>query len=143
MPFRYQIIFVLSLLPLGCGNDDSGPEKYEIEGFVTLDEQPVPQAALKFIPDAASGNAGPAAFANVKDGTFKIDAERGLVAGQSEVEISIPVDGSATKVRTVTRTVTISANGTNLLAMDIQSDDLKDSKGGEGGEGEDGSEEED
>lgn len=147
MPFKLQLTFALFIFSLGCSDDATGPQKYAVDGFLMMDEKPVGRASLSFIPDAASGNAGPAAFASVKGGEFAMTAKRGLVAGKSKVEITVYADdapaGSEAALGTISQFVTITADGENLLSLDVQSGDLKAGGSGEDGEGEDESEEDD
>lgn len=138
MTLRSALIVTLSIFIGGCSDESAGPQKYEVEGFLLLDEKPVVQASLRFIPDASSGNAGPAAFANVKNGAFQIPADQGLVAGASKVEITIAASDSSGPGGTTSQTVTIKDSGINVLALDVKSDDLQAAGIGEDGEGEDG-----
>lgn len=80
-------VFVCAL-SAGCGGDD-GPPRSDISGTVTFKGQPVPVGKIFFEPDTAKGNAGPQAFADIKDGEYSTaETGKGMVGGPHLVRIS-------------------------------------------------------
>lgn len=75
---------VIALL-LGCGT--SGPTAYEISGQVTHNGQAVPAGYIRFVPDTAQGNDGPAARATIKDGFYQTPTGKGIVGGPYTVTV--------------------------------------------------------
>jgi hypothetical protein len=75
---RLAVVTVASLLPFGCS---TGTRTYKVSGTVTLDDQPLPEGEILFIP--ADGKLGPEP-GKIKDGRFESKAK----AGKNRVEIS-------------------------------------------------------
>lgn len=53
----------------GC-RKATGPERFNVEGTVTFDGQPVPTGLLVLEPDVSKGNGGPVSVLEIKDGRF-------------------------------------------------------------------------
>ncbi len=125
-------LLLLLTLSAGCSSDSDEPERFSVEGVVQMDGQMVTQASIRFIPDADAGNAGPAAFGNVKDGLFHLAAEQGLVAGKSDVEITIESgsdSSTGSPPRTITQSIDVEPSGTNLFSFNLESREIKPQAG--------------
>jgi len=83
-------VFVLCcLIFTGCGGQsDDGPTRYQLEGTVTYDGKPVPKGEISFRPDSEAGNKGPGGFANIEEGKFHVDADKGVMGGPYIFRIS-------------------------------------------------------
>ncbi|BBO30802.1 hypothetical protein [Lacipirellula parvula] len=64
----------------GCG----GPTKHGVQGIVTLDGQPLSEARILFVP-TAEGQKKTGCL--VKDGTYRLLADVGLLPGRYQVQI--------------------------------------------------------
>lgn len=140
-PVLAVLILLLSGAVVGCSGDDEVP-KYGIEGMVSLDEQPAVKASLRFTPDTASGTVGPQAFAFAKNGSFRLYAEQGLVAGVFNVYVEL-VDESDNVIGAASKTVTVEPNADNSFSITLTSADLAAEKARKGQDGDEGSEDED
>src|SRR4051812_41319698 len=69
----------------GCGSKNSD---YQLSGKVTFQGKPVPAGSIRFEPDAAAGNSGSGAHADVKAGEYKTRPEQGLRGGAYKITIS-------------------------------------------------------
>jgi hypothetical protein len=67
----------------GCGQ--SGPARFAVSGTVTADGIPVSFGTIAFVPETEG--AGPMTGGEIKDGTYRIKAPQGPVAGPHKVEI--------------------------------------------------------
>lgn len=88
---RLQIVVLTCLLipMMGCGGgSEDGPARYEAHGSVTFNGQPVPYGEIVFEPDSTKGNEGPAARAEIQNGTYTTSSSQGVVAGPQRVRIS-------------------------------------------------------
>lgn len=74
------------MLLAGCG--PSGPPRYQVSGSINYNGRPVPAGHVIFEPDAAQGNAGPAAYAKIQNGRYKTAADSGVVGGPMVVRIN-------------------------------------------------------
>lgn len=92
---QYQRIsktFLLAVLLAGCGvSDDDAPIRAAVEGTVTLDNQPLQEGIIRFVP--TSGTTGPKTSVVVTDGRFSVDAENGPIVGIHRIEIESTDDG--------------------------------------------------
>lgn len=61
---------------------------YGVSGAVTYRGQPVPSGQIRFMPDRSKGNQGPQGFAEIRNGRYEVDPERGAVPGPVLVVIS-------------------------------------------------------
>jgi len=64
----------------GCGSG-SGPARFDLSGTVTYDGKPVPAGYIVFNPDAAAGNSGPGAQADIRDGKYQTLPGQGTIGG--------------------------------------------------------------
>jgi hypothetical protein len=71
------------MMATGC---NSGTQRQAVEGWVTLDGQPLKSGNIKFQPEG--GTHGPNAGATIEAGKFHIDTTRGTFAGEFRVEIT-------------------------------------------------------
>lgn len=73
--FVFPLVVVAAV---GCGGDGV----YRVSGTVKFKDQPVPAGKVYILPDGSKGNAGPAGFADIKNGSFDTaSGGRGAVAG--------------------------------------------------------------
>ena len=96
-----QVWLALTLgmcLALGCSGADPGPELAEVTGTVTLDNQPLPNARVVFLPED-----GPASAAITNDaGEYELMGKSGVkggVPGKNRVEISTDLDGTRDRAK--------------------------------------------
>lgn len=75
----------------GCGYSGNDLPRASVRGIVMLDEEPLAQGVIRFIPQR--DNKGPKSFATIRNGMFKIDEENGPVVGESRIEIESTDDG--------------------------------------------------
>lgn len=80
------IILASLLLLVGCGGS-SGPERYEVNGTVSIDDEPLQAANIQFMPRTDDIANAPTAVGYVKDGSFRIVSAVGPIAGPQDVEI--------------------------------------------------------
>lgn len=85
---RFFVCCVVLNFLTGCSSDSDGPARYELKGQVTYNGQPVPFGELIFSPDAAAGNSGPGAVAQIVEGKYQIAREQGVVGGPYVVTVS-------------------------------------------------------
>jgi hypothetical protein len=78
------MLFWTAMLALltGCGQSD----RQALRGTVTLDNEPLQQGVIRFIP--APGTGGPSAGGEIHDGAFSIDSDKGVFDGSFRVEIT-------------------------------------------------------
>jgi hypothetical protein len=77
------LIFGVGLTLGGCSQ--SGPQRAEVYGTVTLNGQPVKEGSINFFP--TKGNTGPEAGGAILDGQFHIPRAKGPVVGMNRVEL--------------------------------------------------------
>lgn len=75
------LIAVVAVVALGCS--DSAGGRRSITGSVSFDGEPLEGGWIYFRPIAD----GPSAAAEIQNGTFNIDAAKGLIAGEYIVSI--------------------------------------------------------
>lgn len=75
------LLLAVAAMPTGCG--PGGPQRFQLEGNVTFDGQPVPSGAIRFEPDSTKGNTGPVGYAAIKDGRYTTasDGSKGSLKG--------------------------------------------------------------
>lgn len=87
-----QLFWILACVPTlwlsGCGLSESVATRYDATGTVTYQGKPVPYGEIVFEPDSSKGNSGPASRAEIKDGAYATEKEKGVVAGATRVRIS-------------------------------------------------------
>jgi hypothetical protein len=81
---RREMVLWTALLILLAGCGRSG--RHGLEGTVTLDGQPLPLGAIRFVPQPGTG--GPSAGGEIRDGAFAIDSDKGVFGGSFRVEIT-------------------------------------------------------
>lgn len=84
--FPVKGLFII-LLCVGCSGEGSGVDRYEIQGNVTFNNEPVPAGQIIFEPDTKNGGQGPAAIAEIKNGQYQIPENKGIVGGPHVVRI--------------------------------------------------------
>lgn len=57
-------------VPSGGCRKAAGPERFDVQGTVTFDGQPVPTGLLVLEPDASKGNGGPVSVLEISNGRF-------------------------------------------------------------------------
>lgn len=132
-----RVVTLASLLLLvGCGGS-SGPERYEVNGTVSIDDEPLPAANIQFIPQTDDIANAPTAVGYVKDGSFRIVSTVGPIAGIQDVEIllskpsGVETNDEGEEVETevlsgVIRTeVTVEANGENEFELKFSSSEIE------------------
>ena len=86
---------LLACLPLlvGCG---SGSGRVGVQGSVSYKDAPLKQGTISFEPMGETRAANPnySAGSLIKDGTYNIEAEKGLLPGQYSVKISSTSGGA-------------------------------------------------
>lgn len=80
---RQAGVVLLLVLAVGCGHH--GPEREGVHGQVWLDDLPIETGSIAFVPMGAT--AGPSAGAEIVDGSYEVDADRGLFVGRYKVQI--------------------------------------------------------
>jgi hypothetical protein len=86
-------MLILAVACSGCG--ESGPEIASVEGKVTLDGQPLPDAAVVFIPE----NGRPAGARTDEQGNYVLnftEGREGAIPGKNRVQISTARDPGET-----------------------------------------------
>ena len=74
------------LAAIGCSPSKDDLPREPVAGTVTIDGQPLPEAAIQFTPTGETKATG--VVAKVEDGKFSIPREEGLVPGAYMVSIS-------------------------------------------------------
>jgi hypothetical protein len=100
--YDFQMIFAIAIRPLiatggvmatmvlslailaGCGGEKQ-PQRFALEGTVTLDGEPLTEGNIRFLP--APETDGGMVGAKISEGRFVIPAEKGAVPGKYRVEI--------------------------------------------------------
>lgn len=82
-PSKSLTLFAILLATtfLGCG----GSQRQSIEGTVTFNGEKVGQGSIRFLP--AEGTKGPSGGAQIVDGKFSLDQDKGVFTGTFRVEI--------------------------------------------------------
>lgn len=76
---------------IGCGSGGEGPPRAAVEGSVTLDDVPLKEGVVRFVPTGDTG--GPKTTVPISEGQFKIDSASGPVVGEHRIEIESTDDG--------------------------------------------------
>lgn len=92
---------LLLLIPLfilaGCSGND-GPQRFDVSGTVTFEDQPAPGGSIVFTPDKSKGNSGPQGTAKIINGVYNTARQgRGIVGGPHEVLIIVTNGDDATE----------------------------------------------
>ena len=77
----------------GCSRPNG---RHTVSGTVTFDGKPVPEGVVAIEPDAAAGNRGPRAEAEIRNGRFQTAPSKGAIAGPVIIE-AWGADGVETK----------------------------------------------
>ena len=99
-PTLASLVGLLLTLPVlaGCGNAD-GPQRYPIDGSITLHGEPLDQGTIQFTP---TGDAGIGTGAAISNGTYSIPRDKGLPPGQYRVMIfSAKLDAAPSEMEEV------------------------------------------
>lgn len=86
---------LLGVILIGCGGPPPGPPRAVVIGKVTLDDQPIEEGSITFIP--MGGTQGPTSGAEIKNGEYKTQPELGPVYGLHRVEITAYRKGAKSK----------------------------------------------
>lgn len=104
--FFLASVLLTSMLCLGCGSGALPFELVPVKGTVSYKGKPLVKGLVRFIPDTQSADgqvAGKMAFANIKDGSYSIPADRGATVGKNRIEIlSYRATGKTTQVENST-----------------------------------------
>jgi hypothetical protein len=84
----YLLGLILALAPFGCSTRLDDLPREPVAGVVLIDGQPLPEAVIQFAPMGEASATSTAEHAEVKDGSFSIPREHGLVPGKYKVAIS-------------------------------------------------------
>ncbi len=83
------IALTLASVLLGARCGSGGPAQHHVSGQVTFHGEPVPAGVIRFLPDTAQGNQGPAGYAPIEGGRYNTARSgRGTVGGPHAVVIS-------------------------------------------------------
>ena len=74
---------VLIAACFGCEN--KGPRRAAVSGHVTLDDQPVDEGVIQFLP--VEGTVGPETGSVIANGQYDIPQQRGPVVGTCRIEL--------------------------------------------------------
>ena len=77
---------LLAGLAVMVGCSESGPQRAEVSGSVSIDGKPVESGSISFIPD--KGNKGPSAGGPIENGKYRIPRDKGPVVGINQVQLS-------------------------------------------------------
>ena len=112
------------LLVLGClGCGPGGPEIASVEGTVTLDGEPLPNASVVFVPE----NGRPAGATTDSQGHYVLtfsEGREGAMLGKNKVRISTARDPSETpdgeRIPAVPETITMQYNAQTTLEFTVE-----------------------
>lgn len=90
MSFNQLAGFTAILLLTGCGGPPSPFERVAIQGTVTIDNLPLCDASIRFVPNAKT--VGPKITLPIRDGFFQAGTDQGPVPGLHRVEIVLTDD---------------------------------------------------
>lgn len=82
----------------GCSGVDKGPELAEVTGKVTLDDKPLANARVVFIPEDGPASGGITNESGEYELTGK-SGDKGGVPGKNRVEISTDLEGSGDRTK--------------------------------------------
>lgn len=80
------LTLMVALGATGCS--DPAPASYRLQGVVTWKGRPVPNGLIRFEPDSAAGNTGPATVAVISQGRYATPGGRGVIGGRYRVYLS-------------------------------------------------------
>ncbi len=73
----------------GCRGGYDGPQRYDVEGAVTMNGKPAPSGEIAFYPDAEKQNTGPGTLTRIENGHYKTTRGKGASVGPHSVRIII------------------------------------------------------
>ncbi len=82
---------VLAIASIGCEQPSEPFTRVSVEGVVTLDDQPLDQAMIRFIPIGST--AGPKTMFPIREGRFTASAIDGPPVGTHRVKIDLIAEG--------------------------------------------------
>ena len=85
--FCWGIFGLAIALTSGCG-DDGRPQRYEREGRVTFNGQPVAKGEIIISPDHSKGASGPGTTVTFEDGKYRTRKGKGTLSGPHIVIVS-------------------------------------------------------
>jgi hypothetical protein len=83
-------IAALAILGVGCEQPSEPFTRVSVEGSVTLDDQPLDEATIRFIPTGST--AGPMTMFPIREGRFTASASDGPPVGTHRVEINLAAE---------------------------------------------------
>jgi hypothetical protein len=81
---RGVLVLLVVCAATGCGDD--GPRRVAVEGKVMREGSPLANGTVSFVP--AKGTDGPAANADIVEGTYRFSSKDGPAKGRHEVVIT-------------------------------------------------------
>lgn len=93
---QFAVVLSGAMFSLGCGGGaPSGPPRFDVQGAISFDGQPIQAGEITFVPDTSKGNSGPAANAKIENGRYTtVGRSKGVVGGPHRVRV-IGFDGNA------------------------------------------------
>lgn len=84
-------VSLANLQLMGCSRRPDGPVRAKVSGTVNLDEEPLQEGVIRFIPDGETE--GPQTTITITDGIFEAKGETAPIVGQHRIEIQSTDDG--------------------------------------------------
>lgn len=84
--FKYFVLLSMVTAVLGCAEENTGPDRYDVTGIVTFDGAPVAAGHVIFMADASKGNNGPSGTGIIKNGQYSTNG-KGVVGGPYTVQV--------------------------------------------------------
>lgn len=84
MSIRTLFLALIITAP-GCGSSELSYEKGTVKGTVTVNGEPLPTGKIRFIP--VVDTVGKITVADINDGNYEFDIERGPAIGNHKIEI--------------------------------------------------------
>lgn len=119
---RRRLLILPALISMAMGGcaAESGPERFEVSGTVTVDGRPLASGIISMVPEGD----GPATGAEIADGRFQLTRERGPSRGPHNVRVTsqpqkslVPTD-EPPRTR-ILRTTTVVSGDTDELAFEL------------------------
>jgi len=83
--FVCGIFFLVALFLTGC---EKSIGRQPVSGSVTHNGRPVVYGTISFAPDVSKGVTGPQGYAEIRNGRYQTDADKGPVSGAHVVRIT-------------------------------------------------------
>lgn len=93
-----RLVLCVALFPplvQGCGTQPTGPKRFQLNGKVTVNGEPIPAGTIELTPDTSKGNQGPWTLLTVRDGAYSTEASNGVLGGPYKARIEV-FDGKPT-----------------------------------------------